>query len=262
MHPRCSRIATVRAPLRPRSGCVEAGWKSICCHREETLCSGWCSCWGSATCWARKRAGADTSRSPRPIKAVTENPATKAVLDAGRRKVADRVSPDPAMVRSTAIDAEDLGAAPRAGRRADARTRRTGRRSSLSRTGCWCSRCCPGRSASCRSPPLHSPAPGVPTATPLPLEVDRQLPSSLLPNQARQAGPARTDAGRGRRQGQHGRRNSRREGADHEVPALLITQRCHGRCLSKQMSCAPTITVRHDHAVKSSPLACSSRLRR
>lgn len=39
-------------------------------------------------------------------KAVTENPATKAVLDAGRRKVADRVSPDPAMVRLTAIDAE------------------------------------------------------------------------------------------------------------------------------------------------------------
>ena len=39
-------------------------------------------------------------------KAVTENPATKAVLDAGRRKVADRVSPDPQMVRLTAIDAE------------------------------------------------------------------------------------------------------------------------------------------------------------
>jgi hypothetical protein len=39
-------------------------------------------------------------------KAVTDNPATKAVLDAGRRKVADRVSPDPAMVRLTAIDAE------------------------------------------------------------------------------------------------------------------------------------------------------------
>lgn len=39
-------------------------------------------------------------------RAVTENPATKAVLDAGRRKIADRVSPDPAMVRLTAIDAE------------------------------------------------------------------------------------------------------------------------------------------------------------
>jgi hypothetical protein len=39
-------------------------------------------------------------------RALTENPATKAVLDAGRRKLADRVSPDPAMVRLTAIDAE------------------------------------------------------------------------------------------------------------------------------------------------------------
>ena len=39
-------------------------------------------------------------------KAVTENPATKAVLDAGRRKIADRVSPDPAMVRLTQIDSD------------------------------------------------------------------------------------------------------------------------------------------------------------
>ncbi|MGA9375604.1 MAG: hypothetical protein WBV64_11375 [Mycobacterium sp.] len=39
-------------------------------------------------------------------RAVTENPTTKAVLDAGRRKVADRLSPDPAMVRLTAIDSE------------------------------------------------------------------------------------------------------------------------------------------------------------
>ena len=39
-------------------------------------------------------------------RAVTENPATKAVLDAGRRKLADRVSPDPALVKLTAIDAE------------------------------------------------------------------------------------------------------------------------------------------------------------
>ncbi len=45
-------------------------------------------------------------------KAVTENPATKAVLDAGRRKVADRVSPDPQLVRLTAIDAETSVLAP------------------------------------------------------------------------------------------------------------------------------------------------------
>ncbi|MHA3020839.1 hypothetical protein ACXPWS_11295 [Mycobacterium sp. BMJ-28] len=45
-------------------------------------------------------------------RAVTENPATKAVLDAGRRKLADRVSPDPALVNLTAIDAETTVLAP------------------------------------------------------------------------------------------------------------------------------------------------------
>ena len=39
-------------------------------------------------------------------KAVTESPAAKAVIDAGRRKIADRVSPDPAMVRLTQIDSD------------------------------------------------------------------------------------------------------------------------------------------------------------
>ncbi|GAC1410967.1 MAG: hypothetical protein NVS4B6_26080 [Mycobacterium sp.] len=39
-------------------------------------------------------------------KAVTESPAAKAVIDAGRRKIADRVSPDPAMVTLTAVDSE------------------------------------------------------------------------------------------------------------------------------------------------------------
>jgi len=40
-------------------------------------------------------------------KALTGNPATKTVLDAGRRKIADRVSPDPdpKMVTLTEIDA-------------------------------------------------------------------------------------------------------------------------------------------------------------
>lgn len=37
-------------------------------------------------------------------KAVTANPATKAAVDAGRHKIADRVSPDPAMVKLTEID--------------------------------------------------------------------------------------------------------------------------------------------------------------
>jgi hypothetical protein len=39
-------------------------------------------------------------------KAVTESPAAKAVIDAGRRKIADRVSPDPAMVTLTQIDSD------------------------------------------------------------------------------------------------------------------------------------------------------------
>lgn len=39
-------------------------------------------------------------------RAVTESPRTKAVVDAGRRKIADRVSPDPTMVKLTAIDAQ------------------------------------------------------------------------------------------------------------------------------------------------------------
>ena len=37
-------------------------------------------------------------------RAITTNPATKAALDAGRRKLAERVSPDPALVKLTAID--------------------------------------------------------------------------------------------------------------------------------------------------------------
>jgi hypothetical protein len=37
-------------------------------------------------------------------RAVTGHPATKSAIDAGRRKIADRVSPDPAMVRLTEID--------------------------------------------------------------------------------------------------------------------------------------------------------------
>lgn len=39
-------------------------------------------------------------------RAITESPMTKAMLDAGRRKLADKVSPDPNMVRLTAIDTQ------------------------------------------------------------------------------------------------------------------------------------------------------------
>lgn len=37
-------------------------------------------------------------------KAVTGHPAAKAVIEAGRRKVADRVSPDPSLTKLTPID--------------------------------------------------------------------------------------------------------------------------------------------------------------
>ena len=39
-------------------------------------------------------------------RAVTESPVAKAVITAGRRKIASRVSPDPEMVTLTPIDGE------------------------------------------------------------------------------------------------------------------------------------------------------------
>ncbi|MBU3749866.1 MAG: hypothetical protein FGM52_05350 [Mycobacterium sp.] len=38
---------------------------------------------------------------------LTGHPATKSVIDAGRRKIAERVSPDPAMVELTPIEDVD-----------------------------------------------------------------------------------------------------------------------------------------------------------
>ena len=40
------------------------------------------------------------------FRTLTGHPATKSVIDAGRRKIADRVSPDPTMVTLTEIDGE------------------------------------------------------------------------------------------------------------------------------------------------------------
>lgn len=37
-------------------------------------------------------------------RALTGHPATKSVIDAGRRKIADRVSPDPKMVELTEVE--------------------------------------------------------------------------------------------------------------------------------------------------------------
>lgn len=39
-------------------------------------------------------------------RAIANNPATKSAIDAGRRKLAERVSPDPALVKLTEIDAK------------------------------------------------------------------------------------------------------------------------------------------------------------
>jgi hypothetical protein len=50
-------------------------------------------------------------------RAITGSPKTKAVIDAGRRKLADRVSPDPALVKLTAIDAETSVLHPESGDR-------------------------------------------------------------------------------------------------------------------------------------------------
>ncbi len=46
-------------------------------------------------------------------RAVTGSPKTKALLDAGRRKIADRVSPDQTMVRLTPIDSQTAVLHPR-----------------------------------------------------------------------------------------------------------------------------------------------------
>jgi hypothetical protein len=54
-------------------------------------------------------------------KAVTESPAAKAVIDAGRRKIADRVSPDPAMVTLTEIDPRTAVVGPEAAQKGQAR---------------------------------------------------------------------------------------------------------------------------------------------
>jgi hypothetical protein len=40
------------------------------------------------------------------FKAVTGSPAAKSIIEGGRRKIANRVSPDPAMVTLTEIDGE------------------------------------------------------------------------------------------------------------------------------------------------------------
>ena len=54
-------------------------------------------------------------------KAVTESPAAKAVIDAGRRKIADRVSPDPPMVTLTELDPGTAVIGPEVGQQRNSR---------------------------------------------------------------------------------------------------------------------------------------------
>ena len=54
-------------------------------------------------------------------RAVTNSPAAKAVITAGRRKIANRVSPDPEMVSLTPIDADTAVLKPQAAPTADER---------------------------------------------------------------------------------------------------------------------------------------------
>lgn len=43
---------------------------------------------------------------------ITSHPATRTMIDAGRRRIAHRVSPDPALATVTRIDAETMVIAP------------------------------------------------------------------------------------------------------------------------------------------------------
>ena len=52
-------------------------------------------------------------------RAVTGSPTAKAVIDAGRRKIANRVSPDPEMVTLTPIDGETTVLQPETAQRGD-----------------------------------------------------------------------------------------------------------------------------------------------
>lgn len=54
-------------------------------------------------------------------RAVADSPRTKALMDSGRRRLADRVSPDPTMVRLTPIDGKTSVLHPEAPHNAEGR---------------------------------------------------------------------------------------------------------------------------------------------
>jgi hypothetical protein len=59
-------------------------------------------------------------------RAMTSSPAAKSVIEAGRRKIANRVSPDARMVTLTEIDNETSVVEPQGSRRDDASTAKPG----------------------------------------------------------------------------------------------------------------------------------------
>ena len=62
-------------------------------------------------------------------RALTQSTAAKSMIDAGRRKIADKVSPDPAMVELTEIDGQTVVMEPVIEPVVESATERTGRRS-------------------------------------------------------------------------------------------------------------------------------------
>ena len=194
--------------------------------------------------------------------AVTESPATKAVIDAGRRKIADRVSPDPTMVTLTPIDAETAVLQPEAVAEKDA-SRCPGQvwpGSSGPRRAaavvcrvrrCWVRRCPHGvpmltrcrssRTGSCRRPCCRT-RPGTAAGDGRDLRRCR----------------SRRDGQRRRPRRRPPRRPRTALSGDSPSSALPdATAASRGWTAPSHHS-----AVRDAHAVRSSPLACSSRLRR
>lgn len=61
-------------------------------------------CWDWVTCWAQKPGAAATSRSRAPIRALTGSPVARSMIEGGRRKIANRISPDAGFVTLAEID--------------------------------------------------------------------------------------------------------------------------------------------------------------
>ena len=91
--------------LRPtRTQGSEAGWVSIAPSSGRGLVIRYLAVLAVGYVLGTKAGRRRYEQIAGTYKAVTESPAAKAVIDAGRRKIADRVSPDEPMVTLTEID--------------------------------------------------------------------------------------------------------------------------------------------------------------